>query len=842
MSNEEEKRCPLCAEEMDWTDQQFKPCKCGYQVCVWCWHHIIDMAEKDGTEGRCPACRAIYEKDKVVAMQANCERTGKKSSNRKTKPPKAKPKTDEVKKDLLNVRVIQRKMAYVIGLPLSLADEDLLLRKEYFGQYGKVTKVSLSRTAGGAIQQFINDTCSVYITYSKEEEALQCIQSVHGFVLEGRFLRASFGTAKYCHAWLKNMPCNNPACLYLHSIGSDEDSFGKDEVAAVHTRSRVQQIVGAANNVVKRSGNVLPPAADYIYSSTYPFSDKSTDTSLTYDATHGSVNNSSDLTGTIPPKENEGGIAVPRKVTSFVDVVGRSNSSVPGKDGSIEDRWISDLSTQLSSVTSNEDIRAREPYSVNTMFKVSSSNCIGSGLFRSTPDESLRKDILSFDNHGSKDTCRLSQSTCFLHPYYPANISEDPGGPTLLHKKTHSVNDFRMDHTLVQNCQDEASSPIRFVNSLPNDSCREMKFQNSAKSDRICRSSNSFSDEEIVEHLRRIDDDNLTKCGENSTYDAVESSIISNILSIDFESCEDSLTLPNGLSGLLGETGSSWKSLNGDQSRYSVGKQEAFASHSRSMLPHYGHNKEQYSCKPQYPVSRAQCSGPPGFSVPSRYPPPGFSTCDRTDCLARPSSGSSLVNASSSSNTLLQPPSTGFGSSFGAVDFLDPAKLCCVKGKPTNGLKSPGFDTRRAGTGQLSTFEDDSRRWLSLKQSTSTCQDSKFSHMFVQQTPSIQLEPSYTENCLSGLDDIYCLSSRLVDQVQNYDACPLAQMSQPKSSNGHISNTNGYWQSLDDVQCRGEICMRDPQRNERFGANNYFPGYGDLMFSSGDIYTKVFGL
>lgn len=27
-----EKTCPLCAEEMDLTDQHFKPCKCGYQV------------------------------------------------------------------------------------------------------------------------------------------------------------------------------------------------------------------------------------------------------------------------------------------------------------------------------------------------------------------------------------------------------------------------------------------------------------------------------------------------------------------------------------------------------------------------------------------------------------------------------------------------------------------------------------------------------------------------------------------------------------------------------------------------------------------------------------------
>ncbi|KAL3656072.1 hypothetical protein CASFOL_000468 [Castilleja foliolosa] len=118
MSNEEEKRCPLCAEDMDWTDQQFMPCKCGYQICVWCWHHIIDMAEKDQTERRCPACRTIYEKEKIVAMQANCKRTMAKISSKKTKPPKPKPKANEVKKDLTNVRVMQRKMAYLIELYL----------------------------------------------------------------------------------------------------------------------------------------------------------------------------------------------------------------------------------------------------------------------------------------------------------------------------------------------------------------------------------------------------------------------------------------------------------------------------------------------------------------------------------------------------------------------------------------------------------------------------------------------------------------------------------------------------------------------------------------------------
>ena len=32
MSDEGEKTCPLCAEEMDLTDQQLKPCRCGYEV------------------------------------------------------------------------------------------------------------------------------------------------------------------------------------------------------------------------------------------------------------------------------------------------------------------------------------------------------------------------------------------------------------------------------------------------------------------------------------------------------------------------------------------------------------------------------------------------------------------------------------------------------------------------------------------------------------------------------------------------------------------------------------------------------------------------------------------
>ncbi|XXG55005.1 hypothetical protein AAC387_Pa03g2748 [Persea americana] len=263
MSDEGERTCPLCMEEMDFTDQQLKPCKCGYEICVWCWHQIMDMAEKDDTEGRCPACRTPYDKEKIVGMAASCERmVAEISSERRFKSQKIKSKTSEGTKHLSSVRVIQRNLAYVIGLPANLADEAILERKEYFGQYGKVLKVSITRSASASQHPSNTNTCSVYITYAKEEEAVRCIESVHGFVLEGRSLRACFGTTKYCHAWLRNMPCNNPDCLYLHDMGTPEDSFTKDEIISAYERSRVQQFTGAANNAQRCSGSVLPPPSD----------------------------------------------------------------------------------------------------------------------------------------------------------------------------------------------------------------------------------------------------------------------------------------------------------------------------------------------------------------------------------------------------------------------------------------------------------------------------------------------------------------------------------------------------------------------------------------------------
>lgn len=227
------------------------------------------MAEKEDTEGRCPACRTRYDKDRIVKMAATCDRTvADKNTDKKQKTQKVKSKTltVEAKKHLASVRVIQRNLVYIIGLPVNLCNESVLERREYFGQYGKVLKVSVSRPTGAPSQQTsTNNGISVYITYAKEEEAIRCIQAVHNFVLEGKVLRACFGTTKYCHAWLRNMTCGNPDCLYLHDVGSQEDSFTKDEIISAYTRSRVPQMASSVSQ--RRAGTVLPPPAeDFSYS------------------------------------------------------------------------------------------------------------------------------------------------------------------------------------------------------------------------------------------------------------------------------------------------------------------------------------------------------------------------------------------------------------------------------------------------------------------------------------------------------------------------------------------------------------------------------------------------
>ncbi|KAF3453194.1 hypothetical protein FNV43_RR03632 [Rhamnella rubrinervis] len=637
MSDEGEKTCPLCAEEMDLTDQQLKPCKCGYEICVWCWHHIMDMAEKDDTEGRCPACRSPYDKEKIVGMAAKCER---------------------------------------------------------------------------------------YITYSKEDEAIRCIQNVHGFVLEGRSLRACFGTTKYCHAWLRNVPCTNPDCLYLHEIGSQEDSFTKDEIISAYTRSRVQQITGAANNVQRRAGNTLPPPVDDysnnssassgkpivkngatntgsmirgsprmevlldlllfqlqlhgmgtrgsncqppvvnltcsngpskqkpdILSSTMAFSSAVTGTtqvsilhsdggkrpSLSEESQymHAKVNpeslktvkevnlecqtNFSDKSAIVDGssaaiKDSDRGITMASNISSTSDQDGQSCSSVHEVEQIVATEGrVQNLCSQISSMSidrnnmdehsgitrpsnsfsqhsstkspQNQGLQqyyaeqSREPSTVN---QKTSTSINGVYMPRDTCDwisdsqsqaisntsSELEEDVISFDNQRLKD---------------PEVQRESYGGAAILNAdRLYGDNKVREGSIL------SGSS----VSVAPNGYLQNM-VGSSAGSERTLENSFMHSDEATGKNIGRFLGDTA-----NTETDAVvdrgESSIISNILSLDFDTWDDSLTSPQNLAKLLGDNdkqsgshkiSSSWKAQINSQSRFSFARQEESMNQAFDVQP-----------------------------------------------------------------------------------------------------------------------------------------------------------------------------------------------------------------------------------------------------------------
>jgi hypothetical protein len=53
----------------------------------------------------------------------------------------------------------------------------------------------------------------------------------------GKVIKACFGTTKYCNAFLKGVPCNNPDCLYLHDIGKLNLAYVKTAVGPPSHRS-----------------------------------------------------------------------------------------------------------------------------------------------------------------------------------------------------------------------------------------------------------------------------------------------------------------------------------------------------------------------------------------------------------------------------------------------------------------------------------------------------------------------------------------------------------------------------------------------------------------------------
>lgn len=93
--------CPLCMEDMDVTDRNFRPCKCGYQICLFCYNKI-----KDNHNGACPACRTPYDEANAVFVTPDPSEVAKMAKEKKAK--ELKDKKEQQAKELKEKREAEK--------------------------------------------------------------------------------------------------------------------------------------------------------------------------------------------------------------------------------------------------------------------------------------------------------------------------------------------------------------------------------------------------------------------------------------------------------------------------------------------------------------------------------------------------------------------------------------------------------------------------------------------------------------------------------------------------------------------------------------------------------------
>lgn len=138
---------------------------------------------------------------------------------------------------LQDVRVVKKDLAYVVGLPMELGEDEAKLKSfDFFGKYGRIINLIVNNNPNFKSPDK-RKSCAVYITYATKEEARSCILDLDDTAYQSKQIRASFGTTKYCSNFLKGLKCTNRGCFYLHVRGSSEDSFTVKQLKSIKNHS-----------------------------------------------------------------------------------------------------------------------------------------------------------------------------------------------------------------------------------------------------------------------------------------------------------------------------------------------------------------------------------------------------------------------------------------------------------------------------------------------------------------------------------------------------------------------------------------------------------------------------
>lgn len=166
------------------------------------------------------ADQALQAKRKAAARQKEAQKKEAETQSRK---------------HLAGLRVVQKNLVYVTGMTPNTREPkllDILRTSDYFGQYGEIVKIVVSkpRDATGPHPQSVG----VYVTYRNKEDAATCIGCVNGSRNGDRVLKAQYGTTKYCSAYLRNETCSNRNCMFLHEAGDENETFTRKDMSSMN--------------------------------------------------------------------------------------------------------------------------------------------------------------------------------------------------------------------------------------------------------------------------------------------------------------------------------------------------------------------------------------------------------------------------------------------------------------------------------------------------------------------------------------------------------------------------------------------------------------------------------
>jgi CCR4-NOT transcription complex subunit 4 len=153
---------------------------------------------------------------------------------------------------------------YVVGLNPHIPEKDLLgtLRgDDYFGQYGKILKIVVSKSKTGESPPN-SQGLGVYVTFARKEDAQRCIAAVNGSQNGDRVLRAQLGTTKYCSAFLRGETCTNKQCMFLHEDGDNDDSYSRQDLSSlnsVNTQRPLQSIASSSGSSSRQIAQMQAP-------------------------------------------------------------------------------------------------------------------------------------------------------------------------------------------------------------------------------------------------------------------------------------------------------------------------------------------------------------------------------------------------------------------------------------------------------------------------------------------------------------------------------------------------------------------------------------------------------